>query len=294
MSVELLDQLTLLEINGDDATQFLQGQLTNDINQAVNTWQFSGYCNPKGRLLALFKVWRYQDSIYALIDNTLVDSIVKRLRMYVMRSKVEIHISESKCFGLLNVESLRQSITQISQPTIDLLTNDKNAFFSDGQHHILSLGDRFLYVSTQTISNAKTDSHEWLTLDIQDGLPSVAQLSTELFIPQMLNLDILGGINFKKGCYTGQEIVARMHYLGKVKQRMFVTKLSQEDENIQVGDKVYSDESLGKNAGNIVAIQGSDALAVLRTEETSEQQQYYLNQTTSLEVRPQQPYSLDQ
>lgn len=294
MHIEKLDQLSLLEINGDDAIEFLQGQLTNDINQATQKWQYSGYCNPKGRLLALFKLWRHQNTVFALIDNSLVDPIVKRLRMYVMRSKVNINVSEKQCYGTFTPESLNQRTTHnLDQETLTQLANEKNAFFSDGDTHILAYKERFLCISS--IEPQIEDKHTgaWAKQDINDGLPDISQSSSELFIPQMLNLDILNGINFKKGCYTGQEIIARMHYLGKVKQRMFVCNLNQTDSNISVGDKVYSDSSLSKNIGNIVSIQDAQALAVLRMEAALENSQYYVTETTHLSISDTQPYSLE-
>ena len=108
----------------------------------------------------------------------------------------------------------------------------------------------------------------------------------------MLNLDLLNGINFKKGCYTGQEIVARMHYLGKLKQRMFVCDLSQANTELEPGDKVFSDEALSKSVGNIVSISNSQALAVLRLD-ALEETTLFINNQTNLSIAKNQPYSLE-
>jgi len=290
MSIETLDHLSLLEISGDDALTFLQGQLTNDINTATAAWQYSGYCNPKGRLLSLFKLWQHENTIYALLAKDSVEAITKRLKMYVMRSKVDISVSEHKCYGVIGDKSKLAKLINTSDLS-DQLDNEQYSFYSNGSEHVLSFGDRFLCV-VPNIENDHPNKGQWQTQNILNGLPEVSASSTELFIPQMLNLDILGGINFKKGCYTGQEIVARMHYLGKLKQRMFVCKLNSSEPNINIGDKIFTDQSLSKSAGHIASIKGENALVVLRTESSSSET-LYLDSDTTLSINETQPYSLE-
>ena len=293
MSIEKLDHLSLLMITGDDALSFLQGQLTNDIMLADKAWQYSGYCNPKGRLLALLSLWRHEDTVYALLDKSLTEAIIKRLTMYVMRSDVKIELTEHQCFGLVEKQSINQ-ITNIENDIINLI-NHRHGIYSDGKEHILSYGDRFLYV-TQNESfkpQSANKNSEWQSQNIQEGLPEVTALTTEMFIPQMLNLDILKGVNFKKGCYTGQEIIARMHYLGKTKQRMFVCDITNNENNtFAAGDKVYGDQSLKKSIGNIVSIKGNTALAALRIE-IAITDSFSLDENTSIKAISPQPYSLE-
>jgi len=291
MSIETLDHLSLLEISGDDAIDFLQGQLTNDIKLANQTWQYSGYCNPKGRLLALFQLWNYQNKVYALLDSSLVDSIVKRLRMYVMRSKVNIKVSESANYGIFGTDNLAKIAPNLTQEEHANLSK-QHAFYSNGNLHILNYKERYLCIADTPLSDHAEHTNLWLKQNILEGFPEVRLSSSELFIPQMLNLDVLNGINFKKGCYTGQEIVARMHYLGKVKQRMFVCELNNTDPVIEIGAKVYGDQSLGKSIGHIVSVHEQLALAVLRVDESLEQINYFLSETTQLRIRENQPYSL--
>jgi len=294
MSIEKLDHLSLLEITGDDALTFLQGQLTNDINLADNAWQYSGYCNPKGRLLALFKLWQYKGTVYALIDNSLVEEITKRLRMYVMRSKVTITLTDHCCYGLLENTSSLENTVDINNETLNDI-NHRHGIYSNGEEHILGYGGRFLYVSANNTLDPSllSNSQQWLTADITEGLPEVTKLSSELFIPQMLNLDTLNGINFQKGCYTGQEIVARMHYLGKSKQRMFVCELSSSSTELTAGSKVYSDHSLEKSIGNLVSINNDKALAVLRIDNDMSNS-FSLDANTSITPQPKQPYSFEE
>lgn len=305
MPAEKLDYLSLIEINGDDALSFLQGQLTNDINQTSSTWQYSGYCNPKGRLLALFQIWSVNNKIHLIIDSSLVDSITKRLRMYVMRSKVTITVINSDFYAAADADTLSELANALPEADLNTLTSNKNAIVSTNEMHILSYEKRFLFITqNQTNSTVNRDhttstiTSSWAQLNINDGLPHINAMNTELFIPQMLNLDALDAINFKKGCYTGQEIIARMHYLGKLKQRMFVCDLStQGNSNINPGDKVYSDPELSRSVGHIANSNNSSALAVLRLDALDENthqplDQLHLSAQTTLNIRQQQPYSL--
>ena len=310
MTIEILSQYALLKISGDDAATFLQGQLSNDVMQLASTqkrgnWQLSGYCNPKGRLLALFYLWKAGDDYYALLDQSLVEAIQKRLRMFVMRSKVVVeHIACSSSLGFFSREHVEQIIVDqlgnANELALDTLQRSGVALFGDKA--ILAINQRFLLVSQTPMkglpSSVVEQGENWLSADIQEGLPQVTENSAEVFIPQMLNLDLLDGINFKKGCYTGQEIVARMHYLGKLKQRMFVCDVignsaNKKDVDTKAalpGDKIYLDTELAKSVGNLVCISANHtkALAVVRIEH--QQSALYLNQHYKLSINPLQPY----
>lgn len=239
-----INNLSVLKFSGADALSFLQGQLSNDLNALSSSWQFSGYCNPKGRLLALFQVWKNGEDIYATIDRSLVDATVKRLRMYVMRSKVVIEqVETARCTGVIGDSS--KSSSKLDENA------ERFSIDIDQSTHSLHFGDRALIIElapNDSTTPAQADSQVWDLASITNGEPTINADNVEMFVPQMVNLDLLGGINFKKGCYTGQEIVARMHYLGKLKQRMFVCKL---DGIATSGEKILAGE---KNAGNIVSV----------------------------------------
>ncbi|MFZ3087476.1 MAG: folate-binding protein YgfZ [Methylotenera sp.] len=251
-----LSHLGLLQIEGADAVTFLQGQVTNDVKQLDgHRAHYTGYCNPKGRLLALFLAFSHQDHIHLQMPKALIESIAKRLKMYVMRSKVEIQdVSESIIKIGINgsnaTELLSTLFTAVPQNTYELATLDNSA--------ILKLpGDKPRFEIFTDIANApaiwdalskqaKTvDTQYWEWLEIQAGIPEVYPSTQEEFVPQMLNLDLLDGISFKKGCYTGQEIVARTHYLGTIKRR---TQLAHINTQPNVGDDVVNgnQESIGK------------------------------------------------
>lgn len=311
MNIELITHLALIKISGEDAETFLQGQLTSDVAKLSNSWQYAGYCNPKGRLLSLLQIWRQDESYYALISHDLFEATTKRLRMYVMRSKVSIEeLNNYELIGVLRRDSLAQALASLdltvgngASEKIDLSEYQHGDLIQTEQFSALVINDRVLIVHKVNSESATERNFEasslWLAADIAEGLPQVGAATVEQFIPQMLNLDLLGGISFKKGCYTGQEIVARMHYLGKLKQRMFSCDISESvgTETIntrvtmpEVGDKVYSDSALEKAIGTLVSVDPTNyqALAVLRLD--SLDISLHLNTNYQLKLRPQQAY----
>lgn len=280
MSLEKIDHLKLLKFTGKDTRSFLQGQLSNDVEQIASNWQLSGYCNPKGRLLALLQLWCDENDVYALIDASVAEATIKRLRMYVMRSNVTIELLEqANCFACFSAEE-HLGLDGLHIGEVKKLSESVFA---------LSYEHRFLLVDLAQ-KLAGDAGNNWLCTDIIEGLPRVTAQSSELFIPQMLNLDVLNGVSFKKGCYTGQEIVARMHYLGKLKQRMYLCETANEEHAMNNGDKILIE---GKNVGTIVnsVPNSKKVLAVLRTEAVSNGP-FALENGEPLSVLIKQPYSL--
>jgi len=232
-----LSHLGLLELNGADAFTFLQGQVTNDVNQLDGSRaHYSGYCSPKGRLLALFLAFSHHGHLHLQMPKELIEATAKRLKMYVMRSKVEIKdvsesiikigISGAGAAGLLGTLFSRVPQNDYELATLDdaaiiRLPGNKARFeiFTDIAH-----APAIWNTLSQHAKAVNASYWEWL--EIQAGIPEVYQKTQEAFVPQMLNLDLLNGINFKKGCYTGQEIVARTHYLGTVKRRTQLAHIS--------------------------------------------------------------------
>ena len=198
--------------------------------------------------------------------------------MYVMRSDVTIEVlSDAQCFASIDEPS-------DASHTLGSIQHTKS-------YVELGYGNSTLRISMNGDTSAEQGS-TWSKSLILAGIPQINSNTSELFVPQMINLDILDGINFKKGCYTGQEIVARMHYLGKVKQRMFVCTINSSTAEAQVGDKIFNDQALSKSAGQIASIRGEKILAVLRTESAGSGS-YYLDENTAITIDNPQPYSLE-
>lgn len=288
-----LSQLGLLELSGADALTFLQGQVTNDAKQLTVSKQahLTAYCNQKGRMLALFLAFYQNDRFHLRFNRALLEPIMKRLNMYVMRSKVEIK-DISDIYTIIGIDGseassiLASSLAKISREFE--LPKNHYEFVTFTDVIILKLPSiaghtRFEIIAEKAnaseIENTLKEHCQvaeqtyWDFLDIQAGIPDVLPATQEQFVPQMLNLDILNGINFKKGCYTGQEIVARTHYLGSVKRRTYLVEIAliekSSAETPKAGDKVL--DATQSEIGQIVRVANNaqnqfNALVELRIE----------------------------
>ncbi len=274
-----LSHLGLLEVGGDDALNFLQGQLTNDARLLNgNNSQYAGYCTAKGRMLALLMVFAHFDHLHLQLNGALTESIMKRLKMYVLRAKVTItDVSDSIIrFGVAGKDTpaaLATVFERVPSQVHELATLDNGTLIrlpgAIPRYQIYSDIKHMPGIWEQLSKTCKPVGEAcWEWLEIQAGIPDVTPATQEEFVPQMLNLDVLGGINFKKGCYTGQEIVARTHYLGKVKRRTHLAHLKTELKP-QAGDDLYADtaDAVGKIVRAAAAPEdGFDVLAELRLE----------------------------
>jgi len=213
-SVTNLNQLGVLEVSGSDAAILLQGQTSCDITSLKNnTPQLGAYCNAKGRTISSFIIIKKSDNVFQLILSAdLISTVQKKLQMYVLRADVTLlDQSESLCIlGLYNYPI-------DSQENIYAYPNDENRclFIAEAATCKQFFTELIQDKMVQLIS-----PNAWCSLDILAGIPWLNSHTTELFVPQMMNLDNLGAISFEKGCYTGQEVIARTHYLGKNKRIM--------------------------------------------------------------------------
>ncbi|NJN46173.1 MAG: folate-binding protein YgfZ [Candidatus Competibacteraceae bacterium] len=217
----------LIKVSGADAETFLQGQFTNDVRQVTPEHsQLSAYCSPKGRMLACFRLFRHGDDYYLRLPQERVEVILKRLRMFVLRSKVTLADAgeEWLCLGVVGTGAIQRLTDYLGA----LPTSVDSVVHGQGMTvvQVPGIEPRFeLYGGLQDCQNFWTalagqatcvGSEAWRLLDILAGVPNVYDATAEAFVPQMANLQLLHGISFQKGCYTGQEIVARTHYLGKL------------------------------------------------------------------------------
>ncbi|MDH5765058.1 MAG: folate-binding protein YgfZ [Gammaproteobacteria bacterium] len=274
-----LSHFGLISVYGEDAVDFLQGQLTNDVrNVSENCSQLSAYCTPKGRMLANFRIFKRGDTLYLRLPGNLLETTLKRIRMFILMSKVTMEDSSDSLvhFGVSGPkaeEHLKSIFSEL--PLNDDDTKQINGYTIirvPGQH------PRFeIYGELESMSElwSKLDVHAapigygpWARMDIVAGIPVIFPATSESFVPQMTNMQLINGINFQKGCYTGQEIVARMQYLGKLKRQMYRVKIATED-TVNPGDPLFSiDTSSGQGTGSIIDAQpdsegATDALAVI-------------------------------
>ena len=275
-----LSPLGIIRVSGEDAGDFLQGQFSNDVKLVdEQTAQLSSYCNPKGRILASFWLYREGDAFYMLLPAETVAATLKRLRMFVLMSKVSLEdVSEtSACLGLAGEGAAAGLEQQLGSAPVTA----GQSCHHNGLTAIRLPGERPRYLVIGPINRLQSlwqalvqdltpvGYQAWQLLDIETGLPSVYAANVEAFVPQMLNLHAIDGVSFKKGCYPGQEIVARMHYLGKLKRRMYRAHIDS-DSLPGIGDEVVTPDSQGgQGTGRIVMASpapqgGYEVLAVIQ------------------------------
>ncbi|MGR9013689.1 MAG: CAF17-like 4Fe-4S cluster assembly/insertion protein YgfZ [Gammaproteobacteria bacterium] len=243
--------LAVLTIAGQDAAKFLQGQITCNINDITDIKSSLGaICNPKGRAITTFLLVKHTDGFLMVLPQELLASVKKRLQMYVLRSDVTLTDgSDELCLiGLSNGASQRPD------EAADFATSRRENILVDFQNRslIIAVADnaRTFWLEQVKLGFRPEDSAQWRYLDIISGIPWLTVETSEEFIPQMLNLDKLGGISFSKGCYTGQEIVARTHYLGKAKREMFLAESDAleppEPNSIIIDNSLNTEQGIGK------------------------------------------------
>jgi folate-binding protein YgfZ len=257
----------------------LHSQLTNDINAlAPGKACLAGYCTPKGRLLATTLVWKADDTITIEIPRELQESFQKRLQMYVMRAKVKLeHLSaDQTIFGIFGdaiVKKLATWFPDQPQSPYETVSNDVGTLvrLADvyGMPRYQCIVTNEVAAQLEQISNEyQMSESDWMLSEIHAGIPQVTAATLEKFVPQMLNYELIGGVNFKKGCYPGQEIVARTHYLGKQKRRTVLARIASQD--VRSGMDVFASTDPDQPCGLIVNAEknnvgGYDCLVEIKT-----------------------------
>ncbi|MEK7946465.1 folate-binding protein [Pigmentiphaga sp. YJ18] len=280
-----LDHLTVLEARGADTIEFLQGQLTQDVKKLGEAdARLAGYCTAKGRLLASAIVWRAQPDpadpvprVLALVDASIAQALQKRLSMFVLRAKVRLAAAPLRVAGVwrgLDAAALQTAAGGLlpAAPWSRADLTDAtwiaapSAAESSPRWWWIGTDDALQRLGTALASPAQAGLVQaWRAADIAAGLPWITAPTQDLFVPQMVNLELIGGVSFTKGCYPGQEVVARSHYLGKLKRRMFAGHVAgeQADPQALAGTDVFQ-EGDDQPCGRIVnAAQDGDRAAIL-------------------------------
>lgn len=274
-----LSHRDLICFSGDDAQTFLQNQLSCDVREVTpHKAQYGSYCSPKGRILASFLLWQKDDTFFMQLPSSLCTAIQKRLSMYVLRAKVQVTDCSQPCIRIgIAGRNAQRLIEELSAAQLN--PDSPLSVAQHGQTSIICYGgNRFELVTPTENAPAlweQLGQHArpvgaacWDWLEIQSGIPVILPATQEQFLPQMVNLDVIGGVSFKKGCYPGQEIVARTQYLGKLKRRMFLANISTTTP-VSAGDGLFSADLIEQSSGRIVnaapAPQGGfDVLAVIQ------------------------------
>ncbi|MBV8624870.1 MAG: folate-binding protein YgfZ [Herbaspirillum sp.] len=258
-----LPGLGLIAASGEEAASFLHGQLTNDVQKLdEHSARLAGYCTAKGRLLATLLMWRDPQTIFLQLPRSLQPAIQKRLQMFVLRAKVKLADASTThaALGLAGpavANALAAWFPELPQQPYDTTSN--------GNGTLIRLADaagspRYQWIAAPaTLASAWADlarqlapaaSQAWRLTDIRAGVPSITASTQEQFVPQMINFELIGGVNFKKGCYPGQEIVARSQYLGKLKRRTLLATI--DSDTAQAGNEVFAVTDPGQPCGMVV------------------------------------------
>ncbi len=223
-----LEDLGVLRVGGADALSFLQGQLSNDVTRlGSGRTLLAGFHNPQGRAIALLRLVALADAeLLAVLPRELVEPVRERLSKYVLRAKVTVSdvSSQWRVSAVASATDLARGEPAALSPA-DLPAPHTGAHHRLGERHWLTVDEhpvRWLEIAPRTAPGGAAHEaarDQWRVLDIRAGLAQVYRATCEHFVAQMLNLDALGAIAFDKGCYTGQEVIARAHYRGRVKRR---------------------------------------------------------------------------
>lgn len=275
-----LSHFGLISAAGEDASAFLQGQLTNDVRKVSEEHsQLSAYCSPKGRILADFRLFKRDGTFYLRMPQELLQPTLERLRKYVLMSKVTLEDASPSLArmglsgpnaerllgsGLRSVPTAPDDVIQAAGLTVLRVPGPHPRFEIYGTaQQLKELWQRFSPHANPVGADA------WALLDIRGGIPTIYSATSEAFVPQMVNLHLTEGVSFRKGCYPGQEVVARMQYLGKLKRRMYLAHVPGPTRPMP-GDELYSSHTeSGQGTGKVVDArpapeEGYDLLAVVQ------------------------------
>jgi folate-binding protein YgfZ len=272
-----LSHNALIEVTGDDATAFLHAQFTNDV-QALgpDAAQWNGWCSAKGRLLATFLLVRRPNGYLLMLPAEIAAAVAKRLGMFVLRSKVKIRdaTGEFARLGLAGREAASLVARHWGRTPEAMRSIDKDGALvvalDPARFVVLAAGATAASLADEiaaSATRAAPDAWEWTS--IQSGIPTIVAATQDAFVPQMANFELVGGVSFKKGCYPGQEIVARTQYRGILKKRMALAHAA--GDAPAPGQRVYSKAFGDQAAGEVVSAApspegGNDLLVVAQLE----------------------------
>jgi folate-binding protein YgfZ len=273
-----LPYLGVIRFAGPDAAGFLQGQLSNDTRRlAAGGTLLAAYSSPQGRVLAILNLLPHSSGILALLPGEIVLSTIERLRKFVLRAKVQIEdlSGQFRVLGFHGAEALRQVNLEAPATAPGYVEHGGigvgrvRAGEGMERYWVVGSGESLARIGLGARDAARVEpariEHDWRLADIRAGAPQVYAATSEMFVAQMLNLDRIDGISFTKGCFTGQEIVARTQHLGRIKRRMFRLRLPA--GTWAIGQAVHLRDGRSGRLTELAAIPGGfEALAVLPLE----------------------------
>ena len=266
----------LIRFSGEEAQSFLHNQLTCDVAAlAPGSSTYGAHCTAQGRALASFLLWRSEQDFFMQLPSSLREPVQKRLSKFILRSRVIVEdvSSERALVGIAGKDAaalVQQVLGAVPKSPYDVVhANGMTVLRLPVDRYQIVVSREHAPRLTEALGAAgKAGPEHWEWLAIRAGIPVILPATQEQFVPQMVNLDLIGGVSFQKGCYPGQEIVARMHYRGTLKQRMYLANIAAQ-QHPQPGDKLYSSGFGEQASGAIVNAarspeSGHDVLAVVQ------------------------------
>ncbi|MDH4395798.1 MAG: folate-binding protein [Limnobacter sp.] len=262
MSKNVLSRWGVICVEGEEAAQFLHAQLSNSIKDLPeNKIRLAAFCNAKGRMLGTFFVVRKGVQHFLICPSSTIPALTKRLSMFILRSKCKARDASSE-WQMQFVPSV-SAVLPTAGPMSAHWADDTTCTLALRPHGGVTAG--LALKSSSALGDAVPSTTEDDQFDLalhRLGIPFVSIETVEMFIPQAVNFDLIGGVNFEKGCYPGQEIVARSHYLGKSKRRAFSAVVSSEGA-IRAGMDVWMEGKTNEPVGNVVTVAHADGNAHL-------------------------------
>jgi folate-binding protein YgfZ len=286
-----IEDQSILRISGADRYTFLQGQLTQDVDSLTpRNSALTGWTTAKGRLLLVGQLMTWNDAIYLPVATDVANQVAERLSLFVLRADVQIDVPpELNLMGLSAGAADPATVDGLEVPAEPGACRSSDtlcvARVVGDPTRLWVIGTPEETAAIRATTNSLLSAGEWTLRNIRAGIPEIQQTTSEAFVPQMLNLDLLGGVSFVKGCYVGQEIVARTQNLGRIKRRMYRFR-AESEHSFTSGELIYGPD---KATGKIVSCshdgRATELLAVIAIDSAGGQ--WFTNEDLTLPVERQ-------
>lgn len=278
-----LTRFALIEITGSEAFAFLHRQITGDLNDIHSRgWMFSAWCLANGRAICTLMIIKQNHALFLILPAGMKDSIIRRLNLYVLRADVRIRDAsgDHTLLGLHGIPVLDTDIFGPGTRSGNMLVTEAywalNLWGPTPRSLVVCKNDHpaMALEHVQRVCK-KGEPPGWDLLDIEAGIPWITEATSEAFLPQMLNLDHMQGLSYLKGCYPGQEVIARLHYRGELKRRLFLgtgqgettpvpgTTLERADTGAKTGDVINAARDPGGGIKLLAVVDINEASAPL-------------------------------
>jgi len=236
----LNDNYGVLKVSGNNVTNFLQGQLTCNLQNISELGTIGARCSAKGRVVSVCYIFYYENCFYLIVPTDLLPKQQQDLAKYALFSKCKVEITND--FTLFGIANKQNDLTELL-PFTNIVRITDNLYISA----CLKNNEQQIFTKLQQ-NYPEQPLNKWYLTQIKAGIAYVNLTTSEQFVPQMLNLPEIGAVSFDKGCYMGQEVVARMQYLGKPKRQMY--RIAMLGDNCQIGAELLNAEQ--KAVGKVI------------------------------------------